>query len=55
LVDAASEGHFPSKYEELYRGRKVTGWVKNIEDFGAFIGFAGGIEGVVTKNVISFC
>jgi rRNA biogenesis protein RRP5 len=55
LVDAASEGHFPSKYEELYRGRKVTGWVKNIEDFGAFVGFAGGVEGVVTKNVISFC
>ena len=52
LVEAASEGHFPSKYEELFRGRKVTGWVKNIEDFGAFIAFAGSVEGVVTKTVI---
>ena len=52
LIEAANEGRLPTKYEDLYRGRKVTGWVKNIEDFGGFIGFAGSVEGVVYKKVI---
>ena len=54
LIVAAKEGRFPSRYEELYRGRKVTGWVKNIEDFGAFLAFAGPVEGVVYKTVLIF-
>ena len=51
LIGAANEGTLPTKYEDLYRGRKVTGWVKNIEDFGAYIAFAGSVEGVVYKRV----
>jgi ribosomal protein S1 len=51
LIDAANEGALPTKYEDLYRGRKVTGWVKNIEHFGAFIAFGGSVEGVVYKRV----
>jgi len=51
LLEAAKNGALPSKYEELYRGRKVTGWVKNVEDFGGFVAFAGAIEGVVHKPV----
>ena len=51
IVEAVKEGTLPSKYEDLYRGRKVTGWVKNIEDFGCFIGFAGDVEGRVNKSV----
>lgn len=51
LIEAAKEGTFPSKYDELSRGRKVTGWVKNVEDFGAFVAFAGSVEGVVYKKV----
>jgi rRNA biogenesis protein RRP5 len=53
LIEAASEGRLPSKYEDLLRGRKVTGWVKNVEVFGGFIGFAGSVEGVVYKKVFS--
>src|SRR5439155_8349937 len=51
LIEAAIEGSLPSKYEDLYPGRKVKGWVKNIENFGGFIGFAGSVEGVVYKSV----
>jgi rRNA biogenesis protein RRP5 len=51
LVAAANEGLLPTKYEDLSRGRKVTGWVKNVEDFGAFVAFAGSVEGVVYKKV----
>ena len=51
LITAANEGLLPSKYEDLNRGRKVTGWVKNVEDFGAFVAFAGSVEGVVYKKV----
>ena len=54
LIEAAMEGRFPSRHEELYRGRKITGWVKNIEDFGAFVAFAGPVEGVVHKMVLIF-
>ena len=53
LIEAATEGKLPLKYEDLHRGRKVTGWVKNVEDFGGFIGFAGSVEGVVYKKVSS--
>jgi ribosomal protein S1 len=53
LIELASEGNLPTKYEDLYRGNSVTGWVKNVEDFGGFIGFAGSVEGVVYKKVIT--
>lgn len=55
LIEAVSSRAFPSKFEELYHGRKVTGWVKNIEDYGAFVAFAGPVEGLVYKSVLSFC
>jgi rRNA biogenesis protein RRP5 len=51
LIEAANEGQLPTKYEDLYRGRKITGWVKNLESFGGFIGFAGSVEGIVHKQV----
>lgn len=51
LIEAVNVGAFPSKFEDLYAGRKVTGWVKNIEDFGAFVAFAGKVEGVVHTKV----
>jgi rRNA biogenesis protein RRP5 len=51
LIEATNVGSFPSKFEDLYAGRKVTGWVKNIEDFGAFVAFAGPVEGVVHTKV----
>jgi rRNA biogenesis protein RRP5 len=54
LIEAAKEGYLPAKYEDLYRGRRVTGWVKNVEDFGAFVAFAGEAEGVVYKKVSVF-
>jgi rRNA biogenesis protein RRP5 len=54
LIEAANVGALPSKYEDLYGGRKVTGWVKNVEDFGAFVAFAGPVEGVVHTKVTSF-
>ena len=53
LIDIASEGNLPTKYEDLYRGKSVTGWVKNVEDFGGFIAFAGSVEGVVRKKVVT--
>jgi len=53
LIEAANSGSFPSRNEDLHRGRKVVGWVKNIEDFGAFVAFSGSVEGVVYKSVIS--
>jgi rRNA biogenesis protein RRP5 len=53
LIEAANAGSLPSKFEDFSRGRKVVGWVKNIEDFGAFIAFAGSVEGVVYKSVSS--
>jgi rRNA biogenesis protein RRP5 len=52
LIELASEGNLPTKYEDLYRGKRVTGWVKNVEDFGGFIAFAGSAEGVVYKKVM---
>jgi rRNA biogenesis protein RRP5 len=51
LIEAANVGALPSRYEDLSRGRRVTGWVKNIEEFGAFVAFAGSVEGVVYKKV----
>jgi len=51
LIEAVTNGTFPVKYEELYLGRKVTGWIKNVEDFGAFVAFAGSVEGVVHRRV----
>lgn len=54
LIEAAKEGTLPTKYEDLYRGRRVTGWIKNVEDFGAFVAFAGEVEGVVYKKVFVF-
>jgi rRNA biogenesis protein RRP5 len=54
LIEAANVGALPSKYEDLYGGRKVTGWVKNVEDFGAFVAFAGPVEGVVHTKVTLF-
>ena len=51
LIDIASERNLPTKYEDLHRGKRVTGWVKNVEDFGAFVAFGGSVEGVVYKKV----
>ena len=52
LIEASHQSALPSKYEDLYAGRKVTGWVKNMEDFGVFIAFAGSVEGVVHRKVL---
>jgi hypothetical protein len=51
LIEAANEGQLPLKYEDLYSRRKVVGWVKNLESFGAFVAFGGSVEGVVHKQV----
>jgi len=51
LVEAAKEGKLPMKYEDLFARKKVTGYVKNIEDYGAFVGFAGEVEGLVYLKV----
>jgi rRNA biogenesis protein RRP5 len=51
LIEAVANGAFPSKHEEMYRGREVKGWVKNVEDFGGFVAFAGPVEGVVHSRV----
>lgn len=52
LINAVHDGTLPSKFEDLYPGRMFTGWVKNVEDFGAFVAFAGFVEGVVYKSVV---
>jgi rRNA biogenesis protein RRP5 len=52
LIESAREGTLPIQYEDLYPGQKITGWVKNVEDFGVFIGFGGFVEGVVQRRVI---
>jgi len=54
LIEAAKSGRLPSKYEDLYPGRKVVGWVKNMENFGAFVGFGGSVQGVVKTAVGPF-
>ncbi|KAG0135944.1 hypothetical protein HOY82DRAFT_479619 [Tuber indicum] len=50
LVKAAKRGRMISKFEDVNEGERVKGWVRNTTLHGLFVGFAGGIVGVVYKR-----
>jgi len=50
LVKAAKDGSMISKFEDVNEGETVKGWVRSTTLHSAFIGFAGGIVGVVYKK-----
>ncbi|CAZ80214.1 unnamed protein product [Tuber melanosporum] len=50
LVKAAKGGSMISKFEDVNEGEIVRGWVRNTTLQSLFVGFAGGIVGVVYKK-----
>lgn len=49
LVKAAQDGTLLKSYNELHLDVLVTGYVTNITGDGVFVGFAGGITGLIPK------
>lgn len=49
LVKAAQDGTLLKSYEQLQPNALVTGYVTNIIDDGVFVGYAGGISGLISK------
>ncbi|EXJ78762.1 hypothetical protein A1O1_09164 [Capronia coronata CBS 617.96] len=49
LIKAAQEGTLLKSYEQLQQNALVTGFVSNITKDAIFVGFAGGISGMITK------
>ncbi|KAI5291692.1 rRNA biogenesis protein rrp5 [Ascosphaera aggregata] len=52
LKEAFGKGELPAKYEDVQIGRKVTGLVRNITPEAVFIGFLGGLTGLLPKRLI---
>ncbi|KIY03941.1 uncharacterized protein Z520_00633 [Fonsecaea multimorphosa CBS 102226] len=52
LVQAAQGGTLLRGYEKLQPNAIVTGFVKNITEDGVFVGFAAGINGLITKGQV---
>ena len=53
LVEALKAGTLLKSFEDLREGNKLTGYVTNITPDGVFVGFAGGITGVIPKSLIA--
>ena len=50
LVGAAKLNKLPKAFEEVVEGAKVSGFVANITDAGAFVRFAGNVTGLLPKS-----
>ena len=50
LVKAAKDGSMISKFEDVNEGETVKGWVRSTTLHSVFVGFAGGVVGVVYKK-----
>ncbi|RPA89371.1 nucleic acid-binding protein [Choiromyces venosus 120613-1] len=50
LVKAAKGGSMISKFEDVNEGQTVKGWVKGTTLHSIFVGFVGGIVGLVSKK-----
>ncbi|BFZ59560.1 rRNA bioproteinsis protein rrp5 [Saitoella coloradoensis] len=53
LIKAAKAGKFLKSLEGVNVGDKVVGYVKNVTDFGVFVGFAGNLVGLALKAHLS--
>ncbi|CUS13120.1 unnamed protein product [Tuber aestivum] len=50
LVNAAKDGSMINKFEDVSEGKTVKGWVRSTTLHSIFVGFVGGIVGVVYKR-----
>ena len=53
LIQAAEEGKLIKSFEDVSKGIKTVGTVKNITDSGVFVQFAGGVTGLFPRSNIS--
>ena len=47
LIEATKKGQLPSAFSEIYMDQVVCGYVSNIQKFGLFVEFAGGLSALV--------
>ena len=52
LISAAKENSLIYSFGQLNEGAIIRGFVKNITEVGVFVGFAGGIVGLASKNAL---
>ncbi|KAM9051390.1 protein RRP5 homolog isoform 2-T2 [Megaptera novaeangliae] len=53
LVSAVEGGKDPKSFSEIHPGMLLTGFVKNIKDYGVFVQFPSGLSGLAPKAIMS--
>ncbi|XP_059955998.1 protein RRP5 homolog isoform X2 [Mesoplodon densirostris] len=53
LVSAVESGQDPKSFSEIHPGMLLTGFVKNIKDYGVFVQFPSGLSGLAPKAIMS--
>jgi rRNA biogenesis protein RRP5 len=52
LIKAAKEGSLVTSFEKINEGDIVRGFIKNTNDIGAFVSFAGGVTGLALRSAL---